>query len=262
MEPEQREARIGTMNDTLSPVEVRIVGALVEKQITTPDYYPLSLNALLNACNQKNNRDPVVFYDERILDAALHALFPLRLVIKVTGADSRVAKYRHQFGEVYALSLPELAVMTVLMLRGPLTLGEIRGSSGRLHAFASLAEVESALDALMRREPQPLVTRLPRQTGQKEARFAHLLSGEPETVAAETAERANAGGFDSRGAAPSASGVSASGVGASAASERYAAARATPDDERVAQMSREIEFLRSEIEALRRDLETFRKSFE
>jgi uncharacterized protein len=257
LEPERREARIATMNDTLSPVEVRIVGALVEKQITTPDYYPLSLNALINACNQKNNRDPVVFYDERILDAALHALFPLRLVIKVTGADSRVAKYRHQFGEVYALSAPELAVMTVLMLRGPLTLGEIRGSSGRLHAFASLAEVESALDALMRREPQPLVTRLPRQTGQKEARFAHLLSGEPETVAAETAERGSADGFDSRGAASS-----ASGVGASGASERYAAARATPDDERVAQMSREIEFLRSEIEALRRDLETFRKSFE
>lgn len=259
MELERREARIAAMNDALSPVEVRIIGALVEKQITTPDYYPLSLNALMNACNQKNNRDPVVFYDDRILDAALHALFPLRLVIKVTGADSRVAKYRHQFDQIYSLSPPELAVMTVLMLRGPLTLGEIRGSSGRLHAFASLAEVESTLDALMRREPQPLVTRLPRQTGQKEARFAHLLSGEPEPVAAETAQRASAGGFESRGAASSESGASASGA---VAGDRIAAPHATPDEDRVAQISREIDFLRSEIESLRRDLETFRKSFE
>jgi uncharacterized protein len=259
LEPERLEARIGAMNDTLSPVEVRIIGALVEKQITTPDYYPLSLNALMNACNQKNNRDPVVFYDERILDAALHALFPLRLVIKVTGGDSRVAKYRHQFGEIYALSQPELAVMTVLMLRGPLTLGEIRGSSGRLHAFGGLGEVESTLDTLMRREPQPLVTRLPRQAGQKEARFAHLLSGEPEPVAAEAPSRASADGFDARGAASSVSGVSASGAGAS---HRSAAARAPHDDERIEQMSRDIELLRAEIEALRRDLDTFRKSFD
>lgn len=253
MEPEPREARIGAMNDTLSPVEVRIIGALVEKQITTPDYYPLSLNALMNACNQKNNRDPVVFYDERILDAALHALFPLRLVIKVTGADSRVAKYRHQFDEVYALSQPELAVITVLMLRGPLTLGEIRGSSGRLHAFESLAEVEATLDALARREG-PLVMRMPRQAGQKEARFAHLLSGEPEPAAtAEAVQRTSADGFDSRAAAASSS---------SSTSDRFAGARATADDERVEQMSRDIEVLRSEIEALRRDLESFRKSFE
>jgi len=232
-----------TLNATLSEVEARVVGCLIEKQITTPDYYPLSLNALTNACNQKNNRDPVVFYDDRTVEAALHALFPLQLVIKVTGGDSRVPKYRHRFPEVYAATPAEVAVLCVLMLRGPLTLGEVRGCTGRLHEFADLAQVEATLDALMRREGRPYVVRLPRQPGQKESRFAHLLCGEPAIAA------------DGEGAAAAAADAArASGARRTAASGEA--------DAKLSAMEGEIAALRAEIEALKREFESFRRAFE
>jgi hypothetical protein len=163
----------------LDPAEVRVLGALVEKAITTPDYYPLSLNALVNACNQLNNRDPVVSYGEPTVLRALEALRNRKLVFVFEGAASRVAKYGQKFAGAIGLSPAETAALCVLMLRGPQTTGEIRGRSGRLHEFAGLEEVESTLQALATRSPQPLVARLPRQTGFKESRYAHLLSGPP-----------------------------------------------------------------------------------
>src|SRR5215213_9563700 len=162
----------------LSEAEVRVVGSLVEKQVTTPDYYPLTLNARVHACNQISNRDPVVQYGEREVADAVENLRAKNLVYIFYGADSRVPKYKHMAREVFGLSPPELAALCVLMLRGPQTVGEVRGRTGRLHEFADLREAEETLEALARRD-EPLVTKLPRQAGRKEARYAHLLSGQP-----------------------------------------------------------------------------------
>jgi uncharacterized protein YceH (UPF0502 family) len=170
----------------LDPAEVRVLGSLVEKAITTPDYYPLSLNALVNACNQSSNRDPVVSFGEPTVLRALEALRNKKLVFVFEGAASRVVKYGQKFAETLGLSPAEVAALCVLMLRGPQTTGEIRGRSGRLHEFASLEEVESALQCLASRTP-PLAVRLPRQTGFKESRHAHLLAGTPDTTSSETA---------------------------------------------------------------------------
>lgn len=163
----------------LDAVEARVVGALVEKAVTTPDYYPLSLNALVNACNQTSNRDPVTTYDEASVTRALESLRAKKMVFVFEGAANRVAKYGHKFAEAPGLGAPEMAVLCVLLLRGPQTLGEIRGRTGRLHPFATLGEVETTLHALAGRAPRPLVLQLPRQTGFKEPRYAHLLSGTP-----------------------------------------------------------------------------------
>jgi len=163
--------------DTLNDVEVRVLGSLIEKEITTPDYYPLSLNALVAACNQSSNRNPVVHFDEDIVARATESLREKKLVHQVDRSESRVSKYRHVLYEAMNFGRPAVAVMGVLMLRGPQTVGEIRTRSNRLYDFTSLDEVELTLNALMSREP-PLVVRLPRQAGQKEVRFAHLLSGE------------------------------------------------------------------------------------
>jgi uncharacterized protein YceH (UPF0502 family) len=171
----------------LDAAEARVLGSLVEKQITTPDYYPLSLNALVNACNQSSNRDPVVAYGEPTVMRAVESLRDKKLAFVFEGAASRVARFGHKFAETLGLSPPETAVLCVLMLRGPQTVGEIRGRTGRLHEFASLGEVESTLQALASRSPQPLVARLPRQTGFKESRYAHLLAGRPEVEPPETA---------------------------------------------------------------------------
>ena len=160
----------------LNEAEVRVLGSLVEKQVTTPDYYPLTLNALVHACNQLSNRDPVVQYDERDVAEAVDTLRLKNLIYIFYGADSRVPKYKHMMREVYGLSPQELAAMCVLMLRGPQTVGEIRGRTGRLYEFADLGEVEETLEGLARRDG-PLVAKLPRQAGRKEARYAHLLSG-------------------------------------------------------------------------------------
>ena len=170
MESSDRGSRL---NDT----EVRVLGALIEKEITTPDYYPLSLNALVAACNQSSNRNPVVHFDEGTVAHAANSLLEKKLVHLVDRGESRVTKYRHVLYEAMSLGRPAIAVMCVTMLRGPQTVGEIRTRSNRLYNFSSLEEVEITLNSLMSGEP-PLIVRLPRQSGQKEIRYAHLLSGE------------------------------------------------------------------------------------
>lgn len=170
------------MPDPLSPEEVRVLGALVEKQLSTPDYYPMTVNALTQACNQKTNREPVVSYSESVVQETLDLLLRKRLAGTASGASMRATKYRHALAEAFELDTPELAVLGVLMLRGPQTVGEIRGRTGRMHAFESLEQVEAVLHDLATRE-EPLVAELERQPGQKEARFAHLLAGEPEIAA-------------------------------------------------------------------------------
>ncbi len=164
--------------DPLNPVEARVLGSLVEKDLTTPDYYPLSLNSLTNACNQSSNRDPVVSLSEETVVRGLDLLREKRLAFMFQGADSRVSKYGHRLVETLELGRPETSVLCVLLLRGPQTVGEVRGRTGRMHEFASLEETEACLDGLASRPAGALVVKLPRQSGMKEQRYAHLLSGE------------------------------------------------------------------------------------
>jgi uncharacterized protein len=166
----------------LDAVETRVLGALVEKEITTPDYYPLSLNALVNACNQKSNRDPVLDLDETAVRTALRTLDDKGLARSAVAADSRVAKFEHQLQEAFNFTRPEIAILCELMLRGPQTPGELRGRASRLHPLEDLSVVLSTLQRLMHREPQ-LVKLLARQPGTKEARYAQLLSGDVEESA-------------------------------------------------------------------------------
>ena len=208
-----------------------MLGSLAEKQVTTPDYYPLTMNALVHACNQISNRDPVVQYDERQVSEAVDTLRLKNLVYIFYGAESRVPKYKHMMREVYTLSAPELAALCVLMLRGPQTVGEVRGRAGRLYEFADLREAEAALEGLAQRD-EPLVVKLPRQTGRKEARYAHLLSGQP--VVEDEAE------------------------GQAAAAPRTRAG----ESERVARLEAEVERLSGELAEMRRQFEEFRKQFE
>jgi len=182
----------------LTDIEVRVLGSLIEKQITTPEYYPLTLNALVAACNQKNNRNPVTSYSESEIDDALFSLRDKNLAYVFHGSTSRVPKYKHVVPEVMHLSSAEVAALCVLMLSGPQTVGEIRTRGSRFYEFADLEEVEETLRSLSARESDPFVMKLARQPGQKEARFAHLLSGEPafeQTIEAPT-ERKARGGHD------------------------------------------------------------------
>lgn len=165
----------------LTDVEVRVLGSLVEKEAATPEYYPLSLHALTAACNQKSNREPVMSLDEETVHSALESLRAKGLTLDISGGDHRVHKYAHRLGEVFNFDRREQTVLCVLMLRGPQTVGELRGRSERLHNFDNLADVESTLSRLAERTP-PLVTRLPRRPGEKEPRFAHLLSGDVENA--------------------------------------------------------------------------------
>jgi hypothetical protein len=165
------------MLETISEVEARVVGSLVEKQLTTPEYYPLTLNALMAACNQKSNRDPVVSYDETTLMTAIDSLRDKNLVYLYYGSSSRTVKYKHMLPSVYDLDAAGVAIVAVLLLRGPQTIGELRERTGRLHEFGGLGEVQETLDELARRD-EPVIVKLERQPGQKEARYAHLLSGE------------------------------------------------------------------------------------
>lgn len=165
----------------LTAAEARVLGALMEKEATTPDYYPLSLNALMNACNQRSNREPVMDLDEDAVRQALHGLEDLRLAGPARGADSRVAKYEHWLGEAFNLSRAEGALLCVLLLRGAQTPGELRGRTERMHRFEEIADVTAALQKLMDREP-PLAALLPRQPGAREQRYAHLLSGPVDTA--------------------------------------------------------------------------------
>jgi uncharacterized protein len=159
----------------LSGAQARVLGALIEKEITTPDYYPLSLNALVHACNQRSNREPVMDLDEDEMRKALHGLEDHRLAGPAR-ADGRVAKYEHWLGEALNLSRAETALLCVLLLRGSQTPGELRGRTERLHRFEEITDVAAGLQKLMEREP-PLAAVLPRQPGTKESRYAHLLSG-------------------------------------------------------------------------------------
>jgi len=166
------------MDLMLSDVEVRILGCLMEKETTTPDYYPLTLNGLTHACNQKSNRDPVVSYGEDVVERSLEGLREKGLVSVVHGSGSRVNKFRHRFRDLYDLADREIALLCVLMLRGAQTPGELRSRSERLYSFGSLEEIDETLQRLMEGD-SPWILKLPRQVGRKERRFAHLLSGAP-----------------------------------------------------------------------------------
>jgi uncharacterized protein YceH (UPF0502 family) len=165
------------MRPELDAVEARVLGALVEKEITTPEYYPLTLNALVNACNQKSNREPMVSYDEDTVFGALATLKEKRLAFTLTGTGMRVPKWGHRVVETLNLGRREVAIMCELLNRGPQTVGELRTRAERMHRFSDLDEVEACLRGLAEREP-PFVMRLERQAGMKEPRWAHLLSGE------------------------------------------------------------------------------------
>lgn len=225
------------MSLELSEVEVRALGALVEKETTTPEYYPLSVNALLNACNQKSNRDPVMTLDEEAVRKALRSLTDQAMVRSASG-DSRVAKFEHRLNELYNFHRHELAVLCVLMLRGPQTPGELRTRAERMYAFEDLDAVHAALNLLMRREP-PLVKVLPRQPGTKESRYAHLLSGD--VVAGEV---------------PVAGEESA----ASSGGEKTEGASAYAEQVRV--LEEEVRELRRELETLREQFASFQKQFQ
>ncbi len=167
------------MDKVLTATEIRVLGCLIEKEMTTPDYYPLTLNALTNACNQKSNRAPVLNYDETDVVKALDTLRFKGLVLQASGEGSRVPKYRHTLVEKMYFEPEQLAILSELFVRGPQTVGELRTRCERMRPFADLNAVESVLTDLMERE-SPLVTKLPRQPGRKEQRYAHLFSGEPE----------------------------------------------------------------------------------
>jgi uncharacterized protein len=214
----------------LNDVEVRVLGSLIEKEIATPDYYPLSLNALMVACNQTSNRTPITHFDAATVERAADTLREKGLVHLVDRGDSRVTKYRHVVYEAMNMGRPTIAVLDVLMLRGPQTLGEIRGRTSRLYDFSSLEEVEMTLNKLMSGE-SPLLARLARQPGQKEVRYAHLLSGELPAVAAQE-------------------------IQVESDSER------ADESDRVERLERQIADLNSQFDDLRRQFEMFRKQFE
>jgi uncharacterized protein YceH (UPF0502 family) len=169
------------MNIELSPLEARVIGCLIEKQITTPDQYPLSLNALVNACNQKSNRDPVMEVDEPTIQATLDHLARKHFVVERSGFGSRVPKYQHRFCNTeygtLKLTPQELAIVCELLLRGPQTPGELRTRASRMAPFSEVGQVEAALESLRSREDGPFVVRLPREPGRRDARYAHLFSG-------------------------------------------------------------------------------------
>lgn len=182
------------MDIHLTLVEARVLGSLMEKEATTPDYYPLSLNAIITACNQKSNRHPVMSVDQTQALEALDGLISKRLAREKSSSGSRVTKYAHRLAGTLGLSREfspqERAALCVLMLRGAQTAGEIRARAHRLCAFENLSEVEQVLSGLMSREDGPFVTKLPRRPGRKEARYAHLLCGDAEAELSETAEAA------------------------------------------------------------------------
>lgn len=215
------------MDIQLNEIEVRVLGALLEKEITTPDYYPLSLNALINACNQKSNREPVMNLDEGAVREALDSLNGTGLAGPISSAESRVTKYAHRLQEAFNFDRRETALLCVLFLRGPQTPGELRGRTERMYRFDGLEAVESALHRLIDREP-PLVKKLPRLPGTKESRYAHLLAGEMEAE-----------------------------VELNAVSEA-----AGCETERIARLESEVAALQQEIADLKQQFTDFRKQFE
>lgn len=222
--------------DILNEYEVRVLGALVEKKITTPEYYPLTLNSIINACNQKSSRDPVVSYDDAIVQRALQSLRDKKLAYVFSGADARVPKYGHLFPEAMDLSIGETAIMCVLLLRGAQTPGELRSRTASLHHFESLEDVELALESLLDTDfrKEPLIVKLPRQPGTKESRYAHLLSGE----------------------------INIEQLPAAPAPTPRASAASRVDDERVARLEAEVAVLRQGLATLQQQLMEFKKQFE
>src|SRR6202167_6752140 len=214
----------------LTENEVRVLGSLIEKDITTPEYYPLSLNALVNACNQKSNREPVMQLDEDAVRDALEGVQQQRMAGPARGADSRVTKYEQRLQELFNFARPEIAVLCVLLLRGTQTPGELRGRAERMHRFEALEDVQSALQKLMQREP-PLAKVLHRQPGTKESRYAHLLAGD----VVETMGPAQGGAAAERGSA---------------------------EGERIARLEEQVAELRREVGGVKDQLERFRKQFE
>jgi len=214
----------------LNDIEARVLGSLIEKDITTPDYYPLSLNALVNACNQKNNRDPVMTLDENSVRDALSSLQEKRMAGPASGADSRVTKYEHRLQEVFNFDRRETALVCVLLLRGPQTPGELRGRAERMHRFETLDDVQSALQKLMDRQPS-LVRVLPRQPGTKEARYTHLFSGDyiPEATTSLPTPSSELPGHS--------------------------------DEQRIANLEATVSSLRSEVEELKRQFADFSAQF-
>ena len=212
----------------LDQTEARVLGSLVEKQLTTPEYYPLTLNSLNAACNQKSNRDPVMSLTETEVLGAIDSLREKNLVYTFHGSTSRTVKYKHVMPSVFELEPPAVAVITLLLLRGPQTVGELRGRSERLYEFGGLDEVQETLDELSRRD-EPMVVRLERQPGQKDARYAHLLSGAIDAASLPTRERVTV---------------------------------ATPSNERLDKIEQEVAALRSELDEFRTSFGEFRKQFE
>ena len=219
------------MEVTLNEVEVRVLGCLIEKEMTTPEYYPLSLNALTNACNQKSNRDPVMALAEEDVVRALNRMRFNQLTV-VSGESSRVAKYRHLLAENMGLIPAELAVICELLVRGPQTVGELRTRCERMHSFPDLTAVEEVLKELTERE-NPLIVRMPRQSGRKEARNAHLFSGMPD-MSAEEHE----------------------------ASPEPARVRVMAENDRIVKLEEVVAALRSEVAGLRQIVEEFKSQFE
>lgn len=220
------------MPTIFNDVEIRVLGSLVEKEITTPEYYPLTLHSLTVACNQRNNRNPVTAYDENTVARALESLREKNLSYVFHGSSSRVPKYKHVMTEVMHLNPAEMAVMGALMLRGPQTMGEVRGNASRFFEFSDLEEVETTLTALISKEPEPMAVRLPRQPGQKDARFVHLLSGPPSPELLVEIEH----------------------------SKTTSPRRAESD--RVDRLEQEFEELKEEFRTLQQQFEEFKKQFE
>jgi uncharacterized protein len=214
----------------MNEIEIRVLGSLIEKQITTPEYYPLTLHSLTTACNQKNNRNPVMSLTEQEVERGLDSLRDKNLAYVFHGSTSRVPKFKHVAPEILQLNPAELAVMCVLMLSGAQTVGEVRTRGSRLHEFTGLEEVDETLRGLSARETEPLVVKLPRQSGQKDARYVHLLSGEPDLshLEATTTEQ----------------------------STRRA------DSERTPQLEEQVQALKQQVEELARQFAEFRKQFE
>lgn len=220
----------------LNPVEGRVLGCLLEKERTTPEYYPLSINGLTNACNQKSNRRPVMSLDGATVREAADTLREKKLAMMFHGADARVPKFKHTLGNLFELEPGEVAILCELLLRGPQTPGELRTRAERMHRFENLAEAEGALKSLLEYPVNPLVTLLPRQAGQKEQRYMHLLSGPPseEDLAPPPSE-----------SAPAPFQAAASG-----------------DPQRLEQLEGDVAQLRTEVAELRAELERFRREFE
>ena len=236
------------MSMHLTEVEARVLGALVEKEVTTPEYYPLSLHALVNACNQKSNREPVMNLSEDGVTQAMRTLSDMELAGAANTTDSRVRKYEHRLQEVFNFTRPEAAVLCVLLLRGAQTPGELRGRAERMYHFDDLTDVQAALQKLMSREPA-LVKVLPRQPGTKESRYMHRMSGDEGGPAADEARVAEAGRV-------------AAGNSDAGGSVRGSTSRDAAESEPIARLESEVAALRQEVTELKQQLAEFRKQFE